>query len=142
MFNYNRRNFSTTPTSASPLSSPFNDPITNARFFALGGTYSTGKWSHEVEGIYATALQAADGVNAYYNNWDGYYKNAVGTTAQDKGLGFELDYTLGYQWDESMHLGVQTGLLIPGKFYEFSNSAIKNNLKTVFASSLNLSVKF
>jgi hypothetical protein len=87
-------------------------------------------------------LQAADGVNAYYNNWDGYYKNAVGTTAQDKGLGFELDYTLGYQWDESMHLGVQTGLLIPGKFYEFSNSAIKNNLKTVFASSLNLSVKF
>jgi hypothetical protein len=139
LFNYNRRNFQ------SLSGSPFNDPITNARFFALGGTYSSGKWSHGFKGIYATALTTANSAagGSYYNSWDGYFKTVnANAGVQDKGLGVEFDYLLGYQWDDSIHFGLDTGLLFPGKFYEFSNSATKNTQKTVFATALNLSVKF
>ena len=53
-----------------------------------------------------------------------------------------MDYLLAYQWDESMRLGVDLGLFIPGSYYKFSNSSTQNNLSTVFGSNVNLMVKF
>lgn len=138
LFNYNLRNLSDINAS------PYDNPVTNARFLSLAAEYTSGKWSHELLGIYAVAAQAADGAagGQYFNYWDGHYQASTTGAAQQKGLGFEVDYSLGYEWDEAIQLGLNLGLLFPGKFYEFSNSATSNTLKTIFASSVNVSVTF
>ena len=119
--------------------------MTNARFLAVNFDYNLGKWNHGMKWIYAIADKVADGVagNLYYNSRDrGYKTEQAGVAAQSNGLGFELDYLLAYQWDESFRLGLNTGLFFPGQFYAFSNSATLNTLKTVFATSANFNVKF
>ncbi len=139
MFNYNLRNLS------SSTASPFDNPINNARFLALGVDYASGKWTHGVQWLYAVADKTANGVAGtnYFNGWDRrYYTQNAGAGAQDKGLGFEIDYTLAYDWDESFRLGLGLGIFAPGKFYEFSNSPTRNTNSTVFASTMNLQVKF
>ncbi len=138
MFNFNRRNFSNG-------SSAYNDPITNARFFSLGIDYGTGKWSYTLQGITASAMYTASGIlgTAYHNTLDGtFHATGAGATAQRPGMGVEVDYLMGYQWDEAIRLGMQMGLLFPGKFYEFSNSSVVNKQKVVFATVMNMSVKF
>ncbi len=139
MFNYNFRNLSDGSLS------PYNNPITNAQFLSLGFDYNSSKWTHSVLWLYAMASKVADGVTGgtYFNTLDGHYKsNNAGATAQEKSLGSEIDYSLGYDWDESLRLGLTMGLYMPGKFWEFSNSATKNEVKTAFGTGLNLMVKF
>jgi len=141
MFNYNFRNFSNGSTS------PFYNPVTNAQFVSLGFDYNYAKWTHGFQGLYALASSAADGTvgaGSYYNTLEGRYQayNGAGATKQEKGLGFELDYSLTYEWDEAMKLGLMAGLYFPGKFYEFSNSLTPNVLKTAFGTGLNLTMKF
>jgi hypothetical protein len=139
MFNYNYRNLSDGSLS------PFNNPVTNAQFVALGFDYNSNKWTYGFNWVYATASKSADGTagGSYYNTWDGHYKsNNAGATAQEKGLGTEFDWNIGYDWDESLKFGLNMGLYFPGKFYEFSNSATLNETKTVFGMGMNLLVKF
>ena len=139
MFNYSYRNLSNGSLS------PYDNPVNNAKFVSLNGTYNSGKWTHEMTAVYAVADKAADGITGdyYFNGYDRYYKQEqAGATAQDKGLGFEMDYGLGYDWDEYFRLGVELGLYFPGKFYAFSDSATPNAQKTVFGSNVNLTVKF
>lgn len=137
MFNYNLRNLS------NGAASPYYNPVTNARFITLAVNYLTGKWDHGLKGLYAIADKTAGSSGRYWNSLDGIYKDLnPGATAQDKKLGFELDYELGYNWDESIRLGVDLGLLFPGKFFEFSNGPTPNATKTTFASVLNMMVKF
>jgi hypothetical protein len=138
LFNYNFRNIVT------GAGSPYDNPVTNAKFVTLDADYTTGKWSHDFTFIYAIADQVADGVagNTYFNSGDGHYETEVGGQAQDKGLGFEVDYGLGYQWDESIRFGLDLGLYLPGKYYAFSNSAVANTQSAVFASNLNVMVNF
>ena len=138
LFNYNFRNI------ASGTGSPYDNPVTNAQFLALGAKYSTGKWTHGLQGLYAIANKTADGTagNVYFHTQDRHYETETGGAAQDKGLGFETDYSLGYQWDESIRFGLDLGLYFPGAFYDFNNTATPNTHSTVFASNLNLAVKF
>jgi hypothetical protein len=139
MFNFNLRNLS------NGAASPYDNPVTNARFLSMALNYASGKWNHNLLGLFAVADKTADGVagNVYYNSWDHIYRTEnAGATAQDKNLGFELDYTLGYDWDESFRLGLTLALMFQGKYYEFSNSAVTNETKTVFGSGLNMMVKF
>lgn len=139
MFNYNYRNFS------DGNASPYYNPVTNAQYFSLGFDYNSNKWTHGFQWLYAMAAKVADGAagGAYFNTLDGHFKgNNAGATAQEKGLGFEIDYNLDYQWDEAFKLGFTTGLYFPGKFWEFSNSAVLNETKTAFGMGLNLLVKF
>jgi len=139
MFNYNYRNFSDKSLS------PYNDPVANAQFLSLGFDFNSSKWSHGMKWLFATASKTADATagGAYFNSLDGYYKaNNAGAVAQSKGLGSEFDYSLGYDWDESLKVGLTMGLYFPGNFYTFSNSATPNVTKTVFGSGLNLLVKF
>jgi hypothetical protein len=140
MFNYNLSNFSAAPGTGG---SPYQNPITNARFLSLSVSHEVGKWSHELLGLFAVADKVADGVSAlYFNSRTGHYQNQNTSPAQEKGLGFEMDYTLGYEWDEATRFGLSMGLFSPGKFFEFSNSATPNALKSVFASSLHVRVDF
>ena len=137
MFNYNMRNLS------DGASSPFNNPVTNAQFVSLGFDYNSNKWTHGVQFLTATSSKTAEAAaGSYFNTQDGHYQTKGATGAQEKGLGTEIDYSLGYDWDESMKLGLTMGLYMPGKFYEFSKSATLNEVKTAFGTGLNLLVKF
>ena len=138
MFNYNLRNLSNSSLS------PYDNPVNNARYLSMAADLNAGKWSHEFLFLYAVADKTADGVanNLYFNGYNRVYNVEAGGPSQDNHLGFETDYTLGYDWDESIRLGMDLGLYFPGRFYEFSNSATKNVQKTVFGSSLNLLVRF
>jgi len=139
MFNYNYRNFS------SGGSSLYNNPITNAKFLSLGVDFNSAKWTHDLKCLIAAANDSADGTagGAYFNSLDGFYKaNNSGALAQSKNLGTEFDYSLGYDWDESLRLGLVLGLYFPGQFYAFNNSSTASSLTTVFGSGLNLLVKF
>jgi hypothetical protein len=139
LFNYNLRNIT---QGSGTNGSPFDAGITNARFLALSADLTAGKFTHVFKGMYAMADQAADGVNQFFNTFTGAYE-AGGGSAQSNDLGFELDYQLGYQWDESIRFGVDLGLLMPGKFFEYAgNAATANVNKTIFASSLNMMVRF
>jgi len=139
MFNYNYRNI------ADQTGSPYDNPVTDARFLALQAEYDTGKWSHGFEWLYAIADTAADGVagNVYFNTYDKQYQTEnAGVAAQSKNLGWEVNYAIGYDWDESIHFGAQTGLYFPGGFYDFNNSATPNSHKTVFGTNVNMMVRF
>jgi hypothetical protein len=137
LFNYNLRNL------ANGTGSVYDNPITNARFFSLSAGYSRGKFSHEWLALYAFADQVADGTNPFFNTWNGQSEAATpGAPAQGRALGFEFDYSLGYDWDESTRFGADLGLFFPGTYYAFSNSAVQNTLKTVFATNLGMTVKF
>ena len=139
MFNYNLRNLSDSSLS------PYDNPITNTRFISLAADLNSGgKWNHEWLFLYAVADKTCDGVagNACYNTWDRLYRVENGGPGQSTGMGFETDYSLAYDWDESIRLGLNLGLYFPGKFYEFSDSAATNSQKTIFGSTLNLLVKF
>ena len=138
MFNYNYRNI------ALQSGSPYDNPITDARFVALRADYSTGKWTHGFQGLWAVADKVADGVagNAYFNTLDHQYQTERGGAAQDKGLGVEVDYSLGYDWDESIHFGLELGLYAPGSFYDFNNTSTPDSHKTIFGTNLSMMVKF
>lgn len=90
------------------------------------------------------AITSADGnaPNAYFNYSERYYRQQNGSSAQGKNLGFEVDFNLGYRWDDSIQFGLEMGILKPGAFYEYSNSGTPNALKTIFASMLNMRVDF
>ncbi|NDF13903.1 hypothetical protein EB061_01080 [bacterium] len=137
LFNYNLRNLSNGTGSA------YDNPITNARFFSLSAGYARGKFSHEWLALYAFADQAATGgTNPFFNTWNGQYEQGIAGAGQGKALGFEFDYSLGYDWDESTRFGADLGLFFPGSYYAFSNSAVQNTQKTVFATNLGMTVKF
>jgi hypothetical protein len=138
LFNYNLRNIS------KGTGSFYDNPITNARFVSLSAGYARGKFSHELLGLYALADQVADGTSArFFNAWSGHYEtSAGGLQPQGKGLGFEVDYSLGYDWDESTRFGADFGLFFPGSFYTFSNTAVSNTQNTVFGTHLGMTVRF
>jgi hypothetical protein len=138
LFNYNLRNISTGSGSF------YDNPITNARFLSLSAAYARGKFSHELLGLYALADQVASGGgNAFFNTWNGQMESGTaGAAPQGNGLGFELDYSLGYDWDESTRFGADFGLFFPGAYYAFSNSPTPNTQKTVFGSNLGMTVRF
>ncbi len=136
LFNYNLQNLST------GSGSYYQQPITNARFLAFSGEYSSGKFSQEVLALFAFADQAADGTNAFFNTQLGRYETATASTAQEKNLGFEVDYGIGYDWDEFTRFGVDVGLYFPGAYYNFSNNGGPNSRGAVFGSRLSMMVRF
>jgi hypothetical protein len=138
LFNYNFHNL------VSGNGSPYDSPVTNAKFITLGAKYAAGKWTHNILGLYAVADKKADGVagNVYFNSNDRHYETEKGGAAQDSGLGIEFDYGIGYQWDETIRFGLDLGIYVPGKFYDFNNDVTPNTHQTVFASNLNVMVNF
>jgi hypothetical protein len=136
MFNYNYLNI------ANGSGSFYNNPVTNARFLSLAGEYSSGKFSHELLGLVGFADQVSDGATPYFNSWSGHYQTDTGGIAQEKSLGFELDYSLGYDWDEFTRFGIDTGLYFPGSFFKFSGTSTPNTVKTIFGVQFGMTVKF
>jgi len=135
MFNYNLFNLATNNGNA------YYNPVTNTRYFSLGGEFTSGKFTHEILGLLAIADQVSDGVNPYFNTWQGYY-TAAASDVQSKGMGFEMDYNLGYDWDEATRFGVDLGLYFPGAYYNLGAAGTPNTTKAVFGTNLSMNIKF
>lgn len=145
MFNYNPRAFSNS-VGGTGLS-PYDSPVTNARFLNFEGSYSVTKWEYKTMFTIAQAISTAsdEGGSLYYNSWTRQMETvAAGAKKQSSSMGFEVDTGVGYQWDEATRLNFMTGLYFPGAFYKFSNNAdgSENSLKTVWGTNFQLSVKF
>ena len=66
------------------------------------------------------------------------------TTGSDQGnsLGWEVDFGITFQWDESFQFNLDTGLFMPGSFYAFSNTGTSNAQSAVFATSARVGINF
>jgi len=150
MFNYQFRNF-TGPNSlnnpagnGSLLVSPFDNPIVNAYYVSLSGNYQLGKWGIRGGGVWAQAIEVAEGGTTFFNTWDrNFYSAAAGVSDQKKSLGWEMDYGVTYIWDDYFSFDFDLGFYFPGDYYKFANLANKENgTETVYTGILGATVSF
>ena len=148
MFNYQLANIAgpnslnSPNANASSLQSPYDNPIVNANYLALGGQLHAEKWHFHSEFITASALETAQPGQNFYNTWNRrYYTNNANVT-QSKSLGSEIDFGTSFHWDEAFQFGLDWGWFFPGDFYKFSNTGFQNATGSVFAVNLKVGVTF
>ncbi|MBC7691080.1 MAG: hypothetical protein H7222_04875 [Methylotenera sp.] len=148
MFNYQLANFAGVQTTNNPgatsgnLSSPYDNPIVNANYLALGGTLHAEKWHFRTNFITAKASESAGASGNFYNYWTRKYVANTTGKAQDKGLGSEIDFGTSFHWDETFQFHFDFGWYYPGDFYRFSNALAENANPTIFGASLKAGVAF
>ncbi len=149
MFHYQLANFYGPNNRNNPnvtqgqLLSPYDNPITNANYLALSGTYTTDKWKFNLGLVYAKATDAAVAGSNFYNQWS--HNTALANGDQSTSLGLETDLGITFQYDETFQFRVNTGFWFPGDFYKFSNVAGSPNgnaTSTVWATTAGVGVSF
>ena len=146
MFNYQLANFAGINTlndprfSASQLSSPYDNPITNARYLGVSGKYRTDKWTFHGDWVFAKARQTAKTGEYFYHMWQ--RRMVLATKDQEDSLGFELDTGGSLQWDDNFRFGLD--FYFPGNFFKFNNVAglPDNQTSMVFATVLSAGITF
>lgn len=154
MFNYQLANFAGPNTQNSPvlaggqgqggnapLVSPYNNPIVNANYLLLNPMYHTDKWTFEAKFLTALADQTAQSGQAFLQTNSHQFVNSANAT-QNSWLGFETDLGASFQWDEYFNFKVESGIMLPGQFWAFSNSANPNLTQPVFAVATGVGVTF
>ena len=149
LFNYALANFADPQTLNNPalnpnqLGSPYNNPIVNATYAALGSQYKpSDKWTLKPAVIYAVAPQTAKAGNYFVNTWNKkIFKNNAGAD-QSSSLGWEFDLGVSFQWDDYFQFTWDNGVFFPGQFFAFSNTAKPNATHPVFGTSLRVGVNF
>ncbi|MGE0614333.1 MAG: hypothetical protein AB7P04_01720 [Bacteriovoracia bacterium] len=146
MFNYQFANFAGPNSQNDPavgggsLRSPFDNPITNAQYFAFGGGFRVSKWQLRTNWVFASALETAVAGTYYFNTWN---RNTVLANAtQASNLGWEMDYGTSFFWDDNLRFDFDLGWWFPGDFYRFSNTALENGTTSVFGISFKVGVNF
>jgi len=148
MFNYQLANFAGINTQndprfeASQLSSPYDNPITNARYLNIGGKYRTDKWTFHGDFVFAKARQTAVAGEYFYNMWQRKMSDTVAVKNQESSLGWELDTGAALQWDDNFRFGLDFGFYFPGGFHKFSNTEVDNQVSMVFATVLSAGIAF
>lgn len=151
MFGYQLNNFvgphtlNNPATSPTQLASPFDNPIVNTNYAALGTTIGLGsKWSMRPAFVYAMADKVAEGGQNFYNPWTRTFVTNASNTTQSKDLGWEFDLGFTYKMDDAFTFAFDSGFYMPGGYYEFSNLAngAANDTGLVFANALRVSVSF
>lgn len=149
MFNYQPRNFTGPNTLNNPNTdpsttrSPFDNPITNAKYLSWGLGYKTGKWKFSGAFTYAMAQEAASkNSGSFFNTWDRRYRTNLATKDQSKSLGWEMDYGVLFHFDDSLVVGFDVGWWFVGDYYKFSNTLAENSTKPIFANTLKLGISF
>lgn len=128
---------------ASNQASPFDNPITNAKYMSLGGVLHADKWTFNTAVIHAIAAQTAVSGQYFFNTWKRQMEyDASGN--QGSSLGWEWDAGAAFQWDESFTFRWDLGIYFPGSYYAFSNSATGpgNATSTVLGSVFRVGIKF
>lgn len=152
MFNYALRNFAgpNVPTNSglvtSNLRSPFDSPITNAKYLSLSGGFKwTPKFKTYGNVLFATADEAATAGSRFFNHWDRRFVDVDGASAiqnQSTSLGWELDLGMSYTWDEALKFSADAGWYFPGDFYQFSNAPQANAVSSLFAAVFKVGLAF
>lgn len=127
------------------LRSPFDNPVLNANYFQWNGAFSTEKWTFDLSFLIATAVQAAQSGQHFYNTWSRRMSSVPAVGTQDKFLGWELDTGATFRWDDNFIFRWELGLYKPGDYYRFSNvvgSPNDNTLSTLFATAFKVGVNF
>lgn len=148
LFNYQFANMSgpntdNDSTFQSSKRSVFDNPITNAQYASLRGNFLADKWTFYGQLIYARANKTAQSNKQFYNTWERRMRTgASDVSAQGRSYGTEVDWGANFKWDDNFSFGADMGLLFPGSYYKFSNTAQTNRTKTVFAGVLKAGVVF
>jgi hypothetical protein len=153
MFNFQLANFAgpntlnSSQTAGSQLRSPYDNPITNADYLAFFENIHLDKWTIRPAFIWAVANQTCSSGNYCFNTWS--KQMVLAQDNQSSSLGWELDVGATYQWDDFFQFKIDTGIWVPGAYYQFSNAVngaggapIENATSPVFAISLGAGVNF
>lgn len=141
LFNYQLRNFAGPKTGTTGDASIYDNPVTNANYLQLGGSYKTDKWTLHLDWFAAKANTAAETGNYFFNSWDRKY--VLANSTQSKNLGVEIDWGATFDWDQFTTFGLDFGWFMPGGYYAFSNDATTSNkTDNVFGVQAKVGIKF
>jgi hypothetical protein len=130
---------------ASNLRSPFDNPITNATYLSWAGLLHADKWTFNTGLLWAKANETAKASDfSFYNSQKRQYEVRNSTKDQGSSLGVEWDTGAAFQWDEYFTFRLDLGLLFPGDYFKYSNTAsnIDNATDTVFSAAFRVGVNF
>jgi hypothetical protein len=148
LFNYNLGNFGPVnpdpiPASTSPASavSPYDAEITNAKYLMLASEKRWEQWGMNFGLVWAKANQTAKAGKDAYNHRTHQWFTSVAD--QGTNLGIEADIGTRYNWDDNISFGADLGMLFPGDYFKYINSATsQGNAGTVTAVSFSASTVF
>jgi hypothetical protein len=149
MFNYQLANFAgpnntNGGNAASSQMSPYDNPITNAQYIAVGGGAKVDKWRFHTNWVWAKANESATSGAMFFNSWERMFRTrASGSASQSKSLGWEMDYGITFNWDDNIHFDWDFGMYFPGDYYKFTNVAgVSNNTSKLMANVFRVGVNF
>jgi hypothetical protein len=134
LFRYNRRAISDTTKNI------FDSYITNALFAKLGMDYSSESWVLKTAFIWAVANETATAGQTSFNHTKNQSFTAV--TTQDDQLGYELDLSIDYKWNNEITVGSSAAYLFTGDYWAYTNTATKNVADNSFLLQLRTSIDF
>ncbi|MEK7692291.1 MAG: hypothetical protein AAB425_14850, partial [Bdellovibrionota bacterium] len=113
-----------------------------ATYVYLSGGLNVDKWSFKLAGMYAVAGQTAGSGSYFFNNVTHQMSAAPAVADQRSSLGWEFDFGSTLHWDDSLQLGIDMGLFVPGAYYKFSNTATENATSVAFGTLARVGVNF
>lgn len=151
LFNYNFRNFGvanpdSVPNAAGSYTltravSPYDAAITNAKYVMLYSEKHWEQWGMNFGLVWAQANEVAQSGKDAYNHETHQWFTSVANQA--KGMGIEADYGVRYNWDENISFGADIGMLFPGDYFKYINSATQQSpANTVTGLSISAATVF
>ncbi|MCO5142461.1 MAG: hypothetical protein M9962_05155 [Oligoflexia bacterium] len=149
LFNYNLGNFGpanpdTVPGNANALNttvSPYDSAITNAKYLMFSSEKTWEQWGLHFGLVWAKANQTAETGKDMFNHRTRQWFTSV--AKQDSNMGIEVDLGTRYNWDDNISFGADIGMLMPGNYFKYINSATSEGpANNVTAFSLSASTVF
>lgn len=121
--------------------SPYDAAITNAKYLMFSSEKNWEQWGMNFGVVWAKANQTAKAGKDAYNHRTHQWFTSVAD--QSSNLGVEADFGLRYNWDDNISFGADLGMLFPGDYFKYINSASKqSNANTVSLISFSASTAF
>lgn len=135
LFRYNRRAIAATTKNI------YDSYITNALFGKIGLEYSSESWVFNTAFIYAVAKETATAGSEAFNHTTN--QTFTATTSQDDQLGYEIDLSIDYKWNNEITVGSSAAYLFTGEYWAYTNNAGQvNAADNSFLLQLRTSIDF
>jgi len=135
LFRYNRRAIGAANRNV------YDSYITNAMFAKLGLDYSSESWLFKSAFIWAVAKETATAGGNAFNHTSNQAFSAV--TNQDDQLGYEIDLSIDYKWNNEITVGSSAAYLLTGEYWAYTNSTTQTNkAENSFLLQLRTSIDF
>ncbi len=146
LFNYNFGNFAgpnvTAAGTPATIQSIYDDPITNANYAFLGGSFTADKWKFSGAFVTATADETAQAGQSFFNSRTRSYSATPAQYNQSSSLGTEVDLGVALLWDEYTTFSLDAGMLFQGGYYKFGNGTADNDLSPLLGVVGSVGVQF